>query len=136
MLQQMNSSNAVWFNYDAKKWQWDLARVRAMNVSEDVIDFLLEELQKRKISWPQITDKVPLETRDVLCIAACLGNKNFSLVSISQVMNISRFEVARRLWQAQESSLISSEQSFQVSSQGSTILILDTINGNRLSLVK
>lgn len=47
MLQQMNSSHAVWFNYDNKKWEWDLARVAAMNVSEDVIDFLLEELHKR-----------------------------------------------------------------------------------------
>jgi hypothetical protein len=42
----MNSSNAITFNYEIKKWEWDLARMAALNVSEDVIDFLLEELHK------------------------------------------------------------------------------------------
>ena len=57
---------------------------------------------------------VPLATRDVLRIAACLGDKNFSLDLISQIMNLSRFEIARRLWPAQESGLVYSDQSFQV----------------------
>ncbi len=136
MLQQVNSSHAVWFNYEDKKWEWDLARLAAMNISEDVIEFLLEELHKRTSHCHKFTDQVPLETRDVLRIAACLGNKNFRLVLISQVMNLSRFEVARRLWPAQESCLISSDQSFQVYTQASTILNLDAINGNRLFLVQ
>lgn len=115
MLLQMNSSKAISFNYQNKKWEWELAKIAVLNVSEDVIDFLLEELHKCCSHIYTHLTVVPLETRDVLRIAACLGDKNFSLVLISHIMNLSPFEVARRLWSAQESGLIYSDQSFQVS---------------------
>ena len=57
---------------------------------------------------------VPAETRDVLRIAACLGDTNFSLFLLSRVMTLSRFEVARRLSPAEDIGLISSDQSYQV----------------------
>jgi predicted ATPase len=47
MLILINSSKLVTFNYDNRVWEWDLQKIAAMNVSEDVVDFLLEELHKR-----------------------------------------------------------------------------------------
>lgn len=45
----MNSANLISFNYDNKRWEWDLQKISAMNVPEDVVEFLLEELQKRNL---------------------------------------------------------------------------------------
>jgi predicted ATPase len=43
----MKASKLIEFNYDNRKWEWDLQKIAAMNVPEDVVDFLLEELHKR-----------------------------------------------------------------------------------------
>jgi len=50
MLTLMNSANLISFSYDNKQWDWDLQKISAMNVPEDVVEFLLEELQKRNPS--------------------------------------------------------------------------------------
>jgi predicted ATPase len=63
-----------------------------------------------------VIELVSPETRDVLRVAACLGDNNFSLVLLSRVMNLGIFEVARRIWPAQQIGLISSDQSLQVHS--------------------
>jgi len=45
MLSLMNQSKLINFNYDTKLWEWDLHKISAMNVSEDVVAFLLGELE-------------------------------------------------------------------------------------------
>jgi hypothetical protein len=50
MLSLMNSSKLINFNYDDKRWEWDLHEIAAMNVPEDIVEFLLEELDKRILS--------------------------------------------------------------------------------------
>jgi hypothetical protein len=52
MLTQMDLMKLIWFNYEAKQWEWDLQKIAAMNVPEDVVGFLLDELDKR--IFPQI----------------------------------------------------------------------------------
>lgn len=47
MLSLMKSMNLIMFNYEEKKWQWDLQKIAAMNVPEDVVDFLLDGLDNR-----------------------------------------------------------------------------------------
>jgi hypothetical protein len=37
-------------------WEWDLQKIAAMNVSEDVVEFLLEELDTR--SFPFILSHI------------------------------------------------------------------------------
>jgi len=61
-----------------------------------------------------ILNVVPLETRDALRIAACLGDTKFSLFLLSRVMNLSRSEVARYLSPAEEIGLIFSDKSYEV----------------------
>jgi predicted ATPase len=82
-----------------------------------------------------MVDIVSPETREVLRIAACLGDNNFSLVLLSRVMNLGIFEVARRMWPAQQIGLISSDQSLQVHTQLSHYINKDAIDGNGVSLV-
>lgn len=52
MLTQMNASKLMSFNYDTKQWEWDLPMIAAMNVPEDVVGFLLDELDKRMVPYP------------------------------------------------------------------------------------
>ena len=47
MLTQMNAMKLISFDYDAKEWGWDLQKIAAMNVPEDIVGFLLDELDKR-----------------------------------------------------------------------------------------
>ena len=47
MLTLMNASGLITFNYEDKMWEWDLHKIAAMNVPEDVVEFLLEELDNR-----------------------------------------------------------------------------------------
>lgn len=50
----MDVMKLIWFNYEAKQWEWDLQKIAAMNVPEDVVGFLLDEMDKRifpKILW-------------------------------------------------------------------------------------
>lgn len=46
MLTQMDAMKLIWFNYETKQWVWDLQKIAAMNVPEDVVGFLLDELDK------------------------------------------------------------------------------------------
>lgn len=47
ILTQMNATKLISFNYEAKQWEWDMQRIAAMNVPDDVVGFLLDELDKR-----------------------------------------------------------------------------------------
>jgi hypothetical protein len=47
MLSLMNSSQLIIFNYEEKIWEWDLHKIAGMNVPEDVVEFLLKELDRR-----------------------------------------------------------------------------------------
>jgi predicted ATPase len=113
MLSKMNSTKLITFYYEDKKWEWDLPGIAALNVLEDVAMFLLEDLHKRNFSISLLI-KVPLETRDVLRIAACLGDTTFSLILLSRLMNLPHIEVSRRLRPAEDMGLIFSHQSYKV----------------------
>jgi predicted ATPase len=114
MLSLMNSMNLITFNYEEKEWQWDLQKIAAMNIPEDVVDFLLEELDNRSHHAYISKSLVPIKTRDVLRVAACLGGSNINLSLLSRVMTLNRVEIAHHLLQAEEIGLISSDQSYQV----------------------
>ena len=47
----MNATKLISFNYETKKWGWDLQKLATMNVPEDVVEFLLDELDKRSHSF-------------------------------------------------------------------------------------
>jgi len=134
MLTQMNATKLISFNYEAKEWEWDLQKIAAMNVPEDIVGFLLDELDKRHSPPSQFAFRkvsaelsVPNETKDVLRIAACLGDTNFSLSLLSRIMNLSRLEIGNRLRPAEQIGLIASDQSYQVSHLTPPLSKLETL---------
>jgi predicted ATPase/signal transduction histidine kinase len=83
-------------SYDAAEhmWQCDLAQVRALSVSSDVVEFLAGQLQR-----------LPEETRKVLELAACIGNR-FELATLSRVYGRPEADTAAALWHALQEGLI------------------------------
>jgi predicted ATPase/signal transduction histidine kinase/tRNA A-37 threonylcarbamoyl transferase component Bud32 len=75
-------------------WQYELSRIKELVLSDDVVEFMTNQLQK-----------LPLTTQAVLKLAACIGNQ-FNLEILSIVNNKSQAETAADLWKALQEGLI------------------------------
>uniref|UniRef100_UPI00286E0BED ATP-binding protein n=1 Tax=Chamaesiphon sp. VAR_48_metabat_403 TaxID=2964700 RepID=UPI00286E0BED len=68
-------------------WQCDLAKVRALAVTDDVVEFMALQLQK-----------MPIETQSAIALAACIGAR-FDLHTLAIVLERSVEDTAAILWQ-------------------------------------
>ncbi|HEX5753121.1 MAG TPA: AAA family ATPase [Archangium sp.] len=87
-LKLLFQQGLVSYDATAHMWQCDLAQVRALSVSADVVELLAGQLQL-----------LPEETREVLELAACIGSR-FDLATLSRVHGQSEPETAVALWHA------------------------------------
>ncbi len=93
-LKALYAEGLMAFDVEAGYWQCDLARVSALALTEDVVEFMAMQLQK-----------LPPGTRDVLILAACIGNQ-FDLETLAVVHQRSRVETAADLWPALQEGLV------------------------------
>ncbi|MBE9007523.1 AAA family ATPase [Fortiea sp. LEGE XX443] len=63
-LRMLYSENLLIFNAKQLSWQWDIAQIQAQNITDNVVELLLRQLQK-----------LPEATQQVLSIAACVGSE-------------------------------------------------------------
>lgn len=77
LLQSISENGLLFFDFDQKKWMWDLQAVRQLNVSDNVVEFLATEMEK-----------LPHEAVNFLKFASCLGNA-FSRKWVEQIGQIS-----------------------------------------------
>ncbi|MEH2101979.1 MAG: AAA family ATPase [Nostoc sp.] len=75
-------------------WQCDVTQVRAIAITDDVVEFMAQQLQK-----------LPDITQDVLKLAACIGNQ-FDLATLAIVSEKSETETASDLWKALQEGFI------------------------------
>ncbi|MEM9906866.1 MAG: AAA family ATPase, partial [Cyanobacteria bacterium P01_D01_bin.44] len=75
-------------------WQCDIAQVRALAASTDVVEFMAARLQRLS---PQ--------TQTILKLAACIGNQ-FDLATLAIVYEQTQPETATQLWQSLQEGLI------------------------------
>jgi len=75
-------------------WSWDLDAIRAIQVSENVVDLMVGQLRE-----------LPAETGLVLRMAACFGHR-FSAAWLAAAAQLSSQQVAAALWPALERGLI------------------------------
>ncbi|HHY39126.1 MAG TPA: AAA family ATPase [Clostridia bacterium] len=73
LLRSVYHDRLLRFNIEAGRWEWDMAAIQKLRMADDIVDFILGKLEK-----------LPKETRDVLRLAACLGN-TFDLKTLSTV---------------------------------------------------
>ncbi|MCT7972347.1 ATP-binding sensor histidine kinase [Laspinema olomoucense] len=75
-------------------WQCDIAQVKALAITDDVVEFMALQLQK-----------LPIETQDILKLAACIGAE-FDLNTLVIVSEKSQGTTATALWQALQKGLV------------------------------
>ncbi|MBD2776772.1 AAA family ATPase [Iningainema sp. BLCCT55] len=75
-------------------WQCDIAQVKALALTDDVVEFMALQLQK-----------LPQPTQAILKLAACIGNQ-FDLNTLSIVYEKSQNETAADLWKAMQEGLV------------------------------
>jgi len=93
-LKFLHENGPIAFNFEEGYWQCDLARVQALAITDDVVEFMASRLHK-----------LPKETQNVLKLAACIGNQ-FDLATCAIVHEKSPAETAADLWKALQEGLI------------------------------
>ena len=82
------------FNSDVGYWECDIAQVKQRALTDDVVEFMAQRLQK-----------LPTETQEVLKLAACIGNQ-FDLDTLAIVCEKSEEDTADSLWRALQEGFI------------------------------
>ena len=93
-LKSLHADNLIRFNFEVGHWECDIAQVRALALSDDVVEFMALQLKK-----------LPAATQAVLKLAACIGNQ-FDLATLAIVYQKSQTETAADLWKALQEGLV------------------------------
>jgi predicted ATPase/signal transduction histidine kinase len=93
-LKALHDDRLISFNWYIRHWQCDMALVKALAITDDVVEFMAWQLQK-----------LPRETQDVLTLAACIGAQ-FDLNTLVIVSQKSAGMTATALWKALQEGLV------------------------------
>ena len=93
-LKALYEDGCISFNHDRRYWECDIAQVKALALTDDVVELMSRQLQK-----------LPSATQQVLKLAACIGNQ-FDLATLAIMSEQSPVEAAQALWKALEEGLI------------------------------
>jgi predicted ATPase/signal transduction histidine kinase/tRNA A-37 threonylcarbamoyl transferase component Bud32 len=93
-LHALYTENFITFNRENGYWECDLTQVRSLSLSNDVVEFMADQLRK-----------LPEATQEILKFAACIGNE-FDLETLTIVCEQDSEEIENFLWQALQSELI------------------------------
>ncbi len=93
-LKALHDDKLVSFDCEIQYWQCDIAQVKALAITDDVVEFMALQLQK-----------LPIETQDSLKLAACIGAQ-FDLNTLVIVSEKSPDSTATALWKALQEGLV------------------------------
>nr|OEJ76471.1 histidine kinase [Desertifilum tharense IPPAS B-1220] len=93
-LKALHEDGLITFNTSGHYWECNIAWVRQLSLSDDVVEFMAQQLQK-----------LPVATQTVLKLAACVGNQ-FDLATLAIVHESSQSETAADLWKALQDGLV------------------------------
>ncbi|MEH1772655.1 trifunctional serine/threonine-protein kinase/ATP-binding protein/sensor histidine kinase [Nostoc sp.] len=93
-LKILYEDGLITFNSERGYWQCDIVAVKALALTDDVVEFLALQLQK-----------LPDATQNMLKLAACIGNQ-FDLRTLAIVSEQSQTETAAFLWKALQEGLV------------------------------
>ncbi|MBP5974044.1 PAS domain S-box protein [Brasilonema sp. CT11] len=93
-LKMLYGENLLTFDAQQLSWQWNLAEIEAQDITDNVVELLLRQLQK-----------LPEATRQVLSIAACVGSE-FDLETLAIVCEKSPKAIFQDLLAAIQAGLI------------------------------
>ncbi|MBE9039776.1 AAA family ATPase [Oscillatoriales cyanobacterium LEGE 11467] len=93
-LKGLYEDGEITFDLEAGYWQCDIARIRQLSLTDDVVEFMASRLHR-----------LPQETQEILKLAACVGN-TFDLSTLAIVSEYSQEKVATALWKALQEGLV------------------------------
>ncbi|AOY82689.1 trifunctional serine/threonine-protein kinase/ATP-binding protein/sensor histidine kinase [Moorena producens JHB] len=93
-LKSLPEDGLISFNFESGYWQCDIAQIKALAVTDDVVKFMALQLKK-----------LPVVTQEILQLAACIGNQ-FDLATLAIVHGKSEAETAANLWKALQEGFI------------------------------
>jgi len=93
-LKALYDDKLISFDWDIQHWQCDIAKVKALAITDDVIEFMALQLQKLSI-----------ETQEILKLAACIGAE-FDLNTLVIVSEKSAGKTATALWKSLQEGLV------------------------------
>ncbi|MDY6806615.1 MAG: AAA family ATPase [Cyanobacteriota bacterium] len=93
-LKYLHQEGLIEFSLDNSCWQCDIARVKALSLSDDVVEFMADRLKK-----------FPSATREIIELAACIGSQ-FDLETLAIVYEKSFAQAATSLWPSLQHGLI------------------------------
>ena len=93
-LKLLHDEALIRFDVEVGHWQCDIAQVRSRSLTEDVVEFMVQQLQKLSPA-----------AQKTLRLAACIGNQ-FDLETLAIVHEKSQLEAATDLWQTLQEGFI------------------------------
>ncbi|MEG5066314.1 AAA family ATPase [Microcoleus sp. B3-A4] len=85
-LKALHQDELIVFDIKAGYWECCISKITEAALTDDVVEFMAQQLQK-----------LPVETQEVLKLAACIGNQ-FDLTTLAIVSEISETGTATALW--------------------------------------
>ncbi|MGE5658821.1 MAG: AAA family ATPase [Actinomycetota bacterium] len=99
-LKALHDEKLIKLDWENQYWQYDLAQINALVITEDVVKFMALQLQN-----------FPLETQEIIKLAACLGAE-FDLSTLAIVSKRSPITTATILWELLQEGLVISTTKF------------------------
>ena len=93
-MNSLYTQQLISFNHAQGQWQWDLTRIQAQEITDNVVDLLADQIHR-----------LPENTQQALKLAACIGNQ-FDLQTLSIIHEHSSAETLHELWDALQAELI------------------------------
>ena len=93
-LESLHAEKHLTFNFQSNRWEWNVARIRSLDTTDNVVELLIRRVQNLKE-----------ETQRVLQAAACIGNQ-FDTDVLSIALGKSQKEISIEIRDALESGLI------------------------------
>ncbi len=94
LLTSMYDNRLLDFSLEERRWVWDIDGIKVLPGSDNVADLMVSKI-----------NKLPAETRELLMLGACLGNR-FDLGTLSVIGGKTPSETAGGLWRAVREELI------------------------------
>ncbi|MBD2250896.1 trifunctional serine/threonine-protein kinase/ATP-binding protein/sensor histidine kinase [Nostoc parmelioides] len=93
-LKSLHQDGIIKFNFDVAYWQYDIAKIQALSLTDDVVEFMGQQIEK-----------LPKMTQNILKLAACIGNE-FDLKTLAIAYEKSVIDTASDLWAALHEGII------------------------------
>ncbi|HAX74918.1 MAG TPA: serine/threonine protein kinase [Cyanobacteria bacterium UBA11372] len=100
-LQSIYAEKLIIFDFDCLNWRWELAKIEARNITDNVVELLIDKLKN-----------LPESTQKILRLAACVGN-NFDLNNLSIICEKLPTELVQDLVIAVEGGLIKAGEDYK-----------------------